>query len=693
MMNRPFVLAQDGFRGFPIGEFPYDPDHSAMGEYQYVVEKGNHGIWLDQVCNYTWNGTGPTWLITEQDGKHSMECMRVEKNHPHRIFPTLECGEKYWRDYDVCAGIRRLSLKGMAGLVFCLNTSMDTLVFSFEGRNRARLAYRHKEEVEVLCETAYVTDPDDTYSVRIRTEGEQILVFVNGEKIMEVCSPLALRGGKAGITADCPTRFTDFSVTAEEKTVREIQAAKEADKKKEADEMAKHAPMKLLKKIDLKNFGTSRQVRFGHLKGDGTWQVVLAQMQKRVSRDAYGFISCLTAMDLEGRVLWQLGEPSDNTEKLGKVSADMPFQVYDIDHDGVDEVICGWDFEIRILDGRTGEIKRAVKTPIADEEDEGLIGAPYNTYAFARLNPDGIRICNFRGLDKPSDILIKDRYCRIWALNDRLEVMWHYKSPTNTGHCPLPVDVDGDGRDELLVGYRLLDSDGTELWAYPITEDHTDEIVAGRWKSGDPEGYFACVSGTQGFFIGDFYGNIVARDLIGHAQRVSVANYCPERPGLEIAVTNFWGHAGCIFLYDCDGNPIWEMQNDMNGNIVAPVNWDGTGRELILTNADPEKGGLLNGDGVRAVAFPDDGHPVLCTEAMDLTGDGRDELICWDYHAMYIYTQAEPCEDKGYHPLKFPAYNASNYRGEYAYPSGEYLSFHADGKRLRQKKQENGTGN
>ncbi len=69
-------------------------------------------------------------------------------------------------------------------------------------------------------------------------------------------------------------------------------------------------------------------------------------MQKRVSRDAYGFISCLTAIDLEGNVLWQLGEPSDKTEELGKVSADMAFQVYDIDGDGRDEVIVGWDFEI-----------------------------------------------------------------------------------------------------------------------------------------------------------------------------------------------------------------------------------------------------------------------------------------------------------------------------------------------------------
>lgn len=401
-----------------------------------------------------------------------------------------------------------------------------------------------------------------------------------------------------GITADCPSRFADFKVCVSEKTKQEIDVAELAVKEAETEEMKKHPKMKLWKKIDLKNFGTSRQIRFGHLTGTDEWYVVLAQMQKRVSRDAYGFISCLTAIDLEGNVLWQLGEPSDKTEELGKVSADMAFQVYDIDGDGRDEVIVGWDFEIRILDGRTGNIKKSAKTPFSDDDDADLIGVPYQTYAFERINPDGIRICNFRGKERPADILIKDRYCRIYALDEDLNVMWKYKSPTNTGHCPLPIDIDGDGKDELLVGYKLLDSDGQMLWSYPISEDHTDEIVAGKWMPGEDEGHFACVSGTEGFFIGDFYGNIVARDMIGHAQRVSIANYCPEREGREIVVTNFWGHQGVIFLYDCYGNQIWEMENEMNGNILAPVNWDGDGTELILTNADAKKGGLLNGKGV-----------------------------------------------------------------------------------------------
>ena len=677
------VLSNEDFQDFPIGEFPYDKDHTAMGEYQYVVANGYHGNWVDMVCNSSYNGTGPTWLITERDGRHFMESMRIEKNRPHRMFPTLETGKHQWKDYEVSVSVRRLSQKGMAGLVFSMNHSIDTLVFYLDGKDKAAVAYRHKEEVQVLKEVSFPHGCDQEYRLKVDCDGRIAKVYVDDQELFRVEDDLVARGGKVGITADCPSRFADFKVCVSEKTKQEIDVAELAVKEAETEEMKKHPKMKLWKKIDLKNFGTSRQIRFGHLTGTDEWYVVLAQMQKRICRDAYGFISCLTAIDLEGNVLWQLGEPSDKTEELGKVSADMAFQVYDIDGDGRDEVIVGWDFEIRILDGRTGTIKKSAKTPFSDDDDADLIGVPYQTYAFERINPDGIRICNFRGKERPADILIKDRYCRIYALDEDLNVMWKFKSPTNTGHCPLPIDIDGDGKDELLVGYKLLDSDGQMLWSYPISEDHTDEIVAGKWMPGEDEGHFACVSGKAGFFIGDFYGNIVARDMVGHAQRVSIANYCPEREGREIVVTNYWGHQGVIFLYDCYGNQIWEMENEMNGNILAPVNWDGDGTELILTNADVKKGGLLNGRGVRAVEFPDDGHPVLCCESLDLTGDERNELVVWDYHSMYIYTQDDCPKEQTYHPVQFPIYNASNYRGEYSYPDASYLDFHADKEKMK----------
>ena len=671
-MNKTHVLCREDFSDFPIGAFPYDPDHSAMGEYQTVTPPGYRGRFYDPVCNYTWAGAGPTWLVTETDGVHWMEQMRIQKDNPHRMFPTLLTGSELWRNLCVTVRLRRLSTKGMAGLFFASRTSLDGLVFFLEGRERAVLAHRFKEEVRVLAEAPFPHDTDHVYELSADTDGSRVVCRIDGQTVLAAESPAAARGGRCGITADCPARFTGLTACVTEEEAGRLEERKRQAEQTAAKRQKRHPAMKLAAKISLRDFGTSRQVRFGHLLGDGQWQVVLAQMQRRVQGDAYCRISCLTAVDLKGNVLWQLGEPSPQADINGKVAADVPLQVYDIDGDGFDEVICGWDFEIRILDGRTGAVRKSVKTPLSDDPDEILIGPPYGIYAFDRLNPDGIRLADLKGCGRPTDILIKDRYCRIWAMDADLNVLWKYVSPKNTGHCPLPADINGDGREEVLAGYTMLSADGEEMWSYPIAEDHTDEIAPGCFR-GDGKPYFACVSGTQGFFIGDTHGNILMRDGIGHAQRVSVARYKEGSDDFFIAVSNFWGHANIIYMYDADGREVWQKETGTNGIILAPVNWDGSGTELILTNADPQTGGLLDGDGVTAAAFPDDGHPVLCTEAIDLFGDGRDEIVCWDYHEMWIYTQDDGPKETAYHPVKFPAYNASNYRGEYAYPDASFL--------------------
>lgn len=664
-----FILLDEDFSDFPIGEFPYDKNHSAMGEYHFIHYPGYYGKWYDPVCNHVYNGQGASWIISEYNGKHFMEQMRIRNDKPHRTFPMLTSGDRFWRDYTITASVRMFTTKwGNAGIGFCCQNSANLLVLVFE-EHELRLEYRHKEEVTVLDSVPFDYNCDDTYVLKAEIKGSHVICSVNDKVYFDLDSEYARQGGKVAITATIPTQFGFVNVTTSESTAASIDAARNAYKAECENAQAHYPKMKLLKKIDLKGCGTGRQLRFGHLLGNGEYQMVMAQCQKRVNRDAYGTISCLTAFDLDGNILWQHGEPTDNHD-IGTISADMPMQIYDIDGDGFDEVITAKNFEVLILDGRTGEVKKRAKTPFSTPEEDGtIIGVPDKIYAFDRINPDGMRICNFRGLEKPRDILIKDRYCRVYALNDDLEVMWHFQSDKNTGHFPFAIDINGDGHDELLVGYNMLDCHGNKMWTMPVNEDHIDEIVPGRFESGPHKGtkFFACVAGKEGFLISDFNGKLLKKDGIGHAQRVSLANYLPNRPGYEMVVVNFWGHQGIIYFYDSEGNQLWEMENELNGNLLTPVNWTGDGQDFILLNADIERGGMIDGNGIQVVKFPDDGHPTMCAEAVNLYGDARDEIVTWDYDSMYIYTQDDAPKDDVYAPFKYPDYNASNYRGEYSY--------------------------
>ena len=65
---------------------------------------------------------------------------------------------------------------------------------------------------------------------------------------------------------------------------------------------------KLWRKFTTPKFGAGRNVRFGDLDGDGTPEMLFAQNIPRIG-DNFIQISCLTAVTLDGKVLWQLEPP------------------------------------------------------------------------------------------------------------------------------------------------------------------------------------------------------------------------------------------------------------------------------------------------------------------------------------------------------------------------------------------------
>jgi rhamnogalacturonan endolyase len=93
------------------------------------------------------------------------------------------------------------------------------------------------------------------------------------------------------------------------------------------------------------------------------------------------------------------------------------------------------------------------------------------------------------------------------------------------------------------------------------------------------------------------------------------------------------------------------------------VNWKGDGEEFFISSADSTRGGLFDKAGQLSVVFPADGHPVSYYMTTDLTGDARDEIILWDPHELWIYTQEDnPRMGKTYSPRRIPLYNYSMYQ-------------------------------
>ena len=663
-MSKSVVLFADDFQSFDIGPLPFDREHSAMGEYHFVQQPGYAGQWVDPItnCNYR----GPNWIVTARDGQHFMEQMRVRNPLTRGVCPVLATGDIDWQDYTVSARMRALCTTEEAGLLFRYQTSLMHYAF-FLNNGKAQVYRVEKKERTLLAECPFAYDCDTLYTLSVTCCGPTFTCCVDGQTLLQVGDD-RYTWGKVALAAYMPAQYTDVQVIATPEAAARYTARKDARAARLAQKRARYAQPKLWKVIDLKNFGASRQIRFGHLTGGDTWYFVMAQHQKRVFKERYCNISCLTAVNIEtGAVLWQTGEPSELAVNQD-TTCDLPFQIYDINNDGIDEVIMAQDFEVKILDGRTGKVLQSMPTPYNDDPADQILGIEFQKHAFDRLNVDAIRIVNVSGKEHASDILIKDRYARLWVYDENFNLLWKF-THNNTGHFPYAYDFNGDGKDEIFSCYNMISADGKLIWELPIHTDHTDEIVIGRFDPDVDDDLIAIVSGWEGFMIVDKQGHILARDINGHGQRISVANYCPELPGLQICTTTYWENQGIVYLYDCKGRELWHWEPGSNGNVIAPVNWQGDGTELILLNGNTKLGGMIDGDGDQVVMFPDDGHPDMCAEVIDLTGDARDEIVLWDAKRMYIYTQDRPCTitDREYIPEKYPHHNSSNYRGEFSF--------------------------
>ena len=208
--------------------------------------------------------------------------------------------------------------------------------------------------------------------------------------------------------------------------------------------------------------------------------MLIAQNVRKASKNSFDHISCLTAVTFDGKILWQKGRPDPYNDVLAN---DTPFQIYDIDGDGRNEVVMVKDFKIQILDGRTGEVKQWAWMPKAPEDNDER---PYEMEV-----GDSIYFINLDSSKRPQHILIKDRYRTFWVFTKDLKLVW--TGQCATGHYPYALDVDGDGRQELMIGYDLFSPDGKQLWSHDKElKDHSDGVVLGQLH-GRSEGADPCL--------------------------------------------------------------------------------------------------------------------------------------------------------------------------------------------------------
>ena len=406
-------------------------------------------------------------------------------------------------------------------------------------------------------------------------------------------------------------------------------------------------------------------VYLADLSGDGKFEALVLQSSGEADESWAGksglgveaadiALDCLTAVDLTGKVLWQNGTPwSGNVPFTSHGSTRNMAVAGDVDGDGKTEVVmCRGRKEVAVLDGATGKVKRSVRRV-------------------------GLSLYLMRAGDGPASmhIVYVGAYGRgIMYDGKDLSVICDPLPALLPGHNGVILDVDGDGRDELLYGYSLVGNDGREIWQVDMKSaprhEHADHIeIYDLSGDGKPEVFY---SASEDFFACDLGGRILWTSHAGHSQQSLTG---PFGPSGEVRILMAEKNRG-LWGLDAAGKTLWNRK-DINGYTPCRVRWSRRagqntwavfGPQLkpggaLPRPSDPAKSRTLwpqfiDGDGklhdvlpwkeeyaipqctIRASRSYDNGqrYGVL---ARDLDRDGLDEVVVFNRHRVWIFRSSE----------------------------------------------------
>jgi outer membrane protein assembly factor BamB len=367
---------------------------------------------------------------------------------------------------------------------------------------------------------------------------------------------------------------------------------------------------------------------FGDLDGDGTLDCVirLDNGNHEMSQDP-GLPVQLEAFTSYGRSLWRK-DLCYHDHCYGSAN-NVPFNVWDMDGDGKAEVITrlqiGDEVYVAILDGMTGQVKYKTKWP--DMVSDFAKSSTRIHLSIAYLDGKHPAVVTQTGLYE-NEVLV--------AYDNQLKELWRFNSFAETsgsgGHKIEVADVDGDGCQEVFDGTTCLNHDGTVRWS--IYRQHPDIVSIHDYLPERPglEVFFIVESSVHAgvYMVDASTGEVIWKvnreddPRWTHGHEGWSADIWAGSPGME-CVSNRAGHDDHnLVLFSADGRVL--LEPFPYG--FTPLEWDGDPTRELLNLHDHTIGKF---DGKTIIPLPEGKlalpprSEILMTA--DLYGDFRDEVV------------------------------------------------------------------
>lgn len=465
------------------------------------------------------------------------------------------------------------------------------------------------------------------------------------------------------------------------------------------------ADLKPYTSIRLKDNSKAGKIALADLNGDGTYDYIIRTPETNVDPgmpgDTTGKTYKISAYLSDGTYLWTY----DMGPGIEPGIWYSPFIVYDFDGDGKAEVaiktagtdyvknekgrVCGGSEYLSVLDGLTGKEIDRVDWPERNDRYGNLIRQNRNQMGVAYLDGKTPYILAARGTYK---LMVVDA----WMLKDgKLRHAWRWDGDEENpivrsmgAHSMVTADVDGDGRDEILLGSCMLDDNGTLLWSSGL--GHSDKAYLCKLRP-DSEGMqvfmvsepknekgrgVSVVDAATGRFI---WGIGQTTYHVGDGM---VTDFDPAHPGLEcFASEDRKGGSTDKYLLTADGKKLDVSREDIPGC----RNWIWWDADLLRETfkGDDNRWGASSSSGGRQQSIWKWKGEVL-TQGIegdilmmaDMEGDWREELITALPGELRIYRTNIPARDRRVTLMQDALYRSYVAHRSMGYPQAPVPSFY-----------------
>jgi hypothetical protein len=427
---------------------------------------------------------------------------------------------------------------------------------------------------------------------------------------------------------------------------------------------AKFPRMKLERRVPLNGLADYINIQFADIDGDGKLEILAGQSSEKIaSQYSLTKLTCLTAIDLTGKVIWQAGVPQDATEPDYRPSeqlqrcadhdklaweAPLPYRVHDLFGDGHPAVVCVFGYDVQVRDGKTGKVLMSASTPPSrpmSDEFKALIAAQ-GRWGDETLNMDvnWIDFCDSQGNGGKKEIVVGNNF-DLAVLDPfaepALHAIWRHRG--NISYHAWIGDIDCDGKDEIIAGSSVLDDNGTLIAVFrpgalaPQISvcNLLDEKAAEKhvYFSADYEGLY--VADLNALRAGSYANEALHVNRVRPGSRVLrhiSGKFRDDIPGQQLATIGY----STVALFDADTHQIWQREYDDTSAGVPAVNWTGKSERLMLLSMGYTSG-LIDGFGEIVVEAPNDGPNEFCIVIKGYCPDGRDAIAAWDNDELAIY--------------------------------------------------------